>query len=803
MKKDKLYITLVLPALILGYGCGGVATDTAENPNEQTLSEGPLFTLMSPEETGIDFTNAIQGVERMTSYEFVNIFNGGGVAIGDIDNDGLPDVYFTANSRSNKLYRNLGNMKFDDITDQAGVDGEGGWCSGVTMADVNGDGFLDIYVCRTYNDNNPNLRTNLLYINNGDLTFTEKGEEYGVNDDRYATQATFFDYDNDSDLDLYVGNYPREFIERNKLRLAEWNNPKMINSDHLYRNNGDGTFSNVTEEAGVMNYGYTLGLVAGDINGDGWIDLYVSNDHSEPDFYYLNNHDGTFTNATFDRLQHISQFGMGVDLADYNNDGLLDIVVLDMMAEDNYRQKTQMRGMDPKLFWIFVKIGWHYQYMRNTLQLNNGNGTFSEVGQFAGIDKTDWSWSALFADFDNSGHKDLVITNGYRKNVRDNDFIIKVTEKSKGSIKSMDQIELAKMMTSTKLRNYYYRNNGDLTFTDQTVETGLTDVGFSYGASYADLDMDGDLDLIISNLSDLAFVYKNNSESINTNNYLRVKLNGDGNNSHAFGAKVKIKIGDDIQFQELTATRGFQSSVESILHFGLGHKNSVDELTIIWPDGKQQLLSNVEANQLLILYQKDAVRIQESKAQPDPLMTDVTDEIDLDYVHTENEYDDYKTEILLPHRMSRWGPNIAVGDVNGDGLDDFFVGGASGQSGSLYIQDENAGFSRSEGHSWEKEQILEDIGALFFDADGDGDNDLYVVSGGNEFKTGSFFYQDRLYINEDGKFIKGMKNLPKMLSSGGCVSAGDYDKDGDLDLCVGGRQSPGQYPFPARSFILN
>ncbi|MCH8904832.1 MAG: VCBS repeat-containing protein, partial [Bacteroidetes bacterium] len=722
------------------------------------------------------------------------------------------DLFFTGNQVSCELYINKGDMKFKNITQSAGVGGEDGWCTGVTMVDINNDGWLDIYVCRSFSDHRPDRRANLLYVNNGDETFTEKGIEYGIADTSYTTQASFFDYDLDGDLDLYVGNHPRDFLYTELIVNAKKGNytrnePVIGTSDRLFRNNGNGNFTDVTIEAGVLNFGFLLGIVTSDLNDDGWPDIYVANDHAEPDLLYINNGDGTFTNKADDALRHMSNFSMGMDLADYNNDGLIDIVVLDMMAEDNYRQKTNMSAMAPEQFWMFVKMGFHYQFMRNVLQLNNGNGSFSEVANLAGISNTDWSWAALLADFDNDGFKDLFVANGYRKDVRANDYLNEAREYVKQSIledKPVDLYEISTKSPETKLSNYLYRNNGDLTFTDVTVDVGLDDLSFSYGAAYADLDNDGDLDLVVTNLADNAFIYRNLCTENTNQNYLRVKMNGGTSNRMGIGVKVRLFYEDKQQIQELTLTRGFQSAVEGILHFGLGSVDKVDKMVIEWPGGTHEILTDVKSNQVLVVNIDDATLLKhEDEIQLDMLFSNITNSSGIDFVHTENEYDDYEKEILLPHKMSQFGPIVSTGDVNGDGYEDFFVGGAAGQAGVLYLNNGNSSFSASAGNTFADHRSQEDIGSIFFDADGDDDLDLYVVSGGNEFEADSKMLQDRLYLNDgNGNFEYAEDALPEMITSGSCIVPADYDEDGDQDLFVGGRLVPGMYPFPARSYIL-
>ncbi|MCH8330557.1 MAG: VCBS repeat-containing protein [Bacteroidetes bacterium] len=795
---------LLVACLFISCDRGLVEDNTSDTPTSVENNSPSLFTKLSPDHTQVKFVNSLKEFSHINHYNYINVYNGSGVSIGDINNDGLLDIYLTGNLIGNRLYLNQGNMVFKDITGSARVASKNGWNTGTTMVDINNDGFLDIYVCRAFNDHYPKENKNQLFVNNGDLTFTEMGKKYGINDPRNATQATFFDYDRDGDLDLYVGNHPREYSTKVEFNLAKWMDPKLEESDILYRNNGDNTFTDVTIEAGILNYGFLLGVVASDINNDGWTDIYVGNDHSEPDRYYVNQGDGTFKDEIDQAFKHISNFSMGTDIADFNNDGLLDIVVVDMMAEDNYRQKTQMSPMATEIFWFFVNNGYHYQYMRNVLQLNNGNGRFSEIGQMAGISTTDWSWAVLMADFDNDGYKDLFVSNGYRKNYRDNDYKIKkekIMQKAKLSGTTVDVQTLTKMLSSTKLRNYYFKNNGDLTFSDRTTEFGFDELTFSNGASYGDLDNDGDLDIVINNLDDPVSIFQNNSFDSPGHNYIRFKLEGAELNPNGLGTKVTIYTPEGRQYAEATLTRGFMSSVEPALHFGLGKTDLVDSVKVIWPDGKTFMLGPTSANQHLVLNYKEAEDSKSETTTSKTLMSAV--DLGIDYRHVENIYDDYFKEILLPHQMSRFGPNISVGDVNGDNLDDFFVGGAIEQSGSLYIQTASGTFVKKNIPVFEQDKNHEDLGSLLFDADGDGDMDLYVVSGGNEYPPNGRLLQDRLYTGDgQGNFAGDNSLLPIMLTSGSCVVPGDLDGDGDLDLFVGGRVVPGRYPVAPRSYIL-
>ncbi|MDN5216738.1 VCBS repeat-containing protein [Fulvivirgaceae bacterium BMA12] len=772
-------------------------------------SEDKLFTLLSPNATNINFSNPIKESKDFNVLQYGYLYNGGGVAIGDINNDQLPDIYFSGNLVSNKLYLNQGNFKFRDITEEAGVSADDAWNTGVTMADVNGDGHLDIYVCRSA-DTRPEARRNLLFINQGDLTFKESARDYGIDDPAYSTQGAFFDYDKDGDLDLYLMNHStQKYAGFNQITASMKRRQNPNFADKLYRND-EGKFTNVAQEAGIVDnvLGFGLGIGISDINRDGWQDIYISNDYNEQDYLYINNQDGTFSERLEEFIGHVPLFSMGSDIADINNDGYFDIVTLDMLPEDNYRQKLVSGPDNFDKYQRLVQSGFYNQTMRNMLQLNRGGEFFDEIGQFAGISNTDWSWGALLADFDNDGHKDLFISNGYKRDYTNMDFLnFTVQEKlnQQQGKKASAVDEILEKMPSIVVENYAYKNNGDLTFSKMNRDWGFEQVSMSNGAAYADLDDDGDLDLVVNNINESAFVYRNNANTLTDHHYLKVKLSGTKPNQAGIGATVEIFCRGKKYYQEMMPTRGFQSSVNAELTFGLADAESVDTLIITWPDLTVQRLMNVPADQNITLHQKDA----QKPTQPDnlptrlnPLFTENTMENLLDFEHIENDFNDFKREPLLPHMLSTQGPNITKGDINGDGLVDLFIGGAKGSAGALFVQSPSGKFSAVQQDLFETDKQSEDIGALFFDADNDGDLDLYVVSGGSDFPPDSPDLQDRLYINRQGKFQRNEQAIPQMLTSGSCVVAGDQDNDGDLDLFVGGRLAPGQYPIAPRSYLL-
>lgn len=764
-----------------------------------------LFTKLEPESTGIKFKNELFEDGPLNVANYIYFYNGGGVAVGDINNDGLQDILFTGNMVRNRLYLNKGNFKFEDITVKAGVDKLQGWCTGATMADVNRDGLLDIYICRSA-DINPEMRRNMLFINNGDLSFSEKAKEYGLDDIGYSTQSAFFDYDKDGDLDCFIINHSLQ-----KYTAGVQDNPELRKEHHpdysskLYRNDNM-KFKDVSDSAGITSNVLTfgLGIAVSDFNNDGWPDIMVSNDFNEPDYLFMNNRNGTFTEKLSQAMDHISLYSMGSDAADYNNDGFTDVITLDMLPEDNHTMKMHAGPENFDKFQFLFDQGFYYQYSRNMLQKNNGDGTFSEVGQQAGVSNTDWSWAALFGDYDNDGHKDLFVSNGYVKDYTEMDFLkysVDRVVRTMAKDSTVDPIpEYLRKMPTIRIPNYIFRNNGQGGFEKKTEEWGFEDKGVSAGSAYADFDNDGDLDLVVSNSNDIASLYRNNGTEKLKNNYLRIQLKGEAGNERGVGAKVYVYSGGRMNFQEQSPVRGFQSSNDPVLLFGLGQQATADSVRIIWPDDRTQLLKAVAANQTLKAEQTQAkekwnyITVSNTLFQSMPVAG---------AVHTENKFNDFTVQGLLPYYFSREGPCIAVGDVNADGRADFFQGGARGQSGALFLQDGKGQFARKDLAAFAADASFEDVAALLVDVDGDSDLDLYVASGGFEVSEGDPTLQDRLYLNDGkGNFSKSAEALPRMLSVKSTVKAADIDGDGDQDLFVGGRVVPGRYPSPARSYLL-
>ena len=770
--------------------------------------------MLAPSATGVSFANKLPE-SGFNIVNYLYYYNGGGVAVGDVDGDGLPDLYFTSNIGPNRLYRNKGNYQFEDITDKAGVADPDGWKTGVTMADVNGDGKIDIYVSGV--DYLTMHGHNVLYINNGDGTFSDRTKQYGLEHVGYSTQAVFFDYDGDGDLDMYLldhSTHTQRAIESENQGSAS--SPRT--SDRLFRNDG-GHFTDVTEKAGLHDGidGYGLGIVVSDFNMDGCPDIYVANDFQGDDYLYFNNCNGTFTESIATATGHTSRFSMGVDAADFNNDGRPDIVTLDMLPEREDILKTSANAEGYELYNRRLRAGYHPQFARNNLQLNRGMGKFSEIGYLAGVAATDWSWSPLFADLDNDGWKDLYITNGIYRRPNDMDYISYVgNEAIQASLARGDSdasISVLHHMPQVALANYAFRNNRNLTFTNVAEEWGLAQPGFSNGAAYADLNNSGSLDLVVNNINAPASIYRNHSREINKNHFLVVRLRGSGANTAGIGARVELHQKGTKQVVEQEPTRGFLSSVDPRLHFGLGASNRVDSLTVIWPNHRFQTLTNLAGDTTITLSQKDATKTypypgrargqRQRTGAAQPLFSDVTAKTGVNFKHEENTFFDYNREPLMPHLLSTEGPALAVGDVNGDGLDDFYVGGAKWQPGKLFIQQPNGTFRSTNQPALAADSLNEDVDAVFFDANGDGYQDLFVVSGGNEFWGNEDALRPRLYLNDGhGAFQKASNALPDIFENGSCVVAGDFNGDGAADLFLGSRVVSRSYGVIPKSHLL-
>lgn len=773
----------------------------------QQQTGNKLFTKISASASNINFKNTLIEDDQFNVLNYPYFYNGGGVAVGDINNDGLPDLFFTGNMVKNRLYLNKGQLEFDDITQKSTVADKQGWCTGATMADINADGWLDIYVCRSA-DANPLKRQNLLFINNHDNTFTESAEKFGIADNGYSTHAAFFDYDRDNDLDLVVINHSqKEYMQgaQEKPGIRKIVNPDY--STHLYRNN-NGHFTNVSDSAGITSNVLTfgLGLAVSDLNNDGWPDIYVSNDFNEADYCFINQQNGTFKEMSREMFSYTSLFSMGNEAADINNDGLQDVITLDMLPEGNLLQKMHNGSENFNKFQILFNNGFYKQYSRNMLQLNRGDGSFDEVGQFSGISNTDWSWTPLAADFDDDGKKDIFITNGYVKDYTDMDYIKYnvdiIIEKDQAKQQEMMRNRMNKLPT-IKIANYMYRNEGGARFSNQTTAWGLDEPMISAGAAYADLDNDGDLDIIISNSNDVASVYQNNlREKSPDGKYLNVKLLGNGQNLFAVGSKVELTTTTGIQVQELMPSKGFQSSVDYTLHFGIAPADSVKEIKVFWPAGQVSTLTSPGRNKTISLNIKAASPEQIPKGQPvSPALITFADT--LSFKHTENTYNDFTQQGLLPQWFSRQGPAMAKGDINGDKLEDVFIGGAKGQAAVFFIQDKSGRFTKFSDLSITNDAAFEDITAALFDADGDGDNDLFVGSGGYELLPNDPLLQDRLYLNNGhGRFVKASSALPQDLINDNTVTVADFNGDGNNDLFIGGFCVPGKYPESSGSAIL-
>lgn len=801
-----LYLTICL-ALI----------ESACSPADKRTTADAHFEQLSPAQSGIDFINQIENQPEFNIFRYRNFYNGGGVAIGDIDNDGLPDVYLTANQGPNKLFRNTGNFQFEDITEQAGVAGTRAWSTGVVMVDINHDDLLDIYVCNAgyVEGDSPE---NELFINQGDGTFVEQAANYGLDEDGYTTHTAFFDYDRDGDLDAYILN--NSFLPVNTLNYSnkreldadEWPVAPYLRGggDKLLRND-EGQFVEVTDSAGIYSslIGFGLGVAVGDVNGDHWPDLYISNDFFERDYLYINQQDGTFKEDIVNWMEHIGLFSMGSDIADINNDGFPEVFATDMLPDDDYRLKTTTVFENYNVYLLKQQRDFYHQYMHNTLQYNNQDGTFSEIAQYSGVDASDWSWGALLFDADNDGHRDIFVSNGILHDLTNQDFInffandviqeMAVTGEKQEIQRIIDE------MPSTPIPNRLFRNRGDLTFEEVAISWGLGQPSFSNGAAYGDLDNDGDLDLIVNNLNQPVMVFRNDGSNVDGNHYLQLQLRGSGNNTKAIGAKAYLYQDSILHYAELIPSRGFQSSVDYRLHFGLGEQTQIDSLVVIWPDQRRTSLQSLPVDTLLIVRQANATGM--AAKQPlasTSIPTAPFREIPLQLPeHREDRFIDFFQEGLTMRTLSREGPKAAVADVNGDGRDDVFLGGASGFPAQLMIQQSDGRLEPSNITTFERDNYHEDTAAAFFDADGDGDPDLYVGSGGNLPQRDARYLVDRLYLNDgQGNFNRQSAALPNTFYNTSVIVPWDFDADGDLDLFVGSRSTPGVYGLTPPNFLL-
>jgi hypothetical protein len=813
MKNIKLFLIVLLVSLdsceekasieMVGLNRSAI---TSINDNNQ---EDTFLHLIPSQTTGITFKNRVKEDEFRNHKSYTQIYNGGGVAIGDLNNDGLPDIYFAGNGADDKIYFNKGNLTFEDVTVSSGIKKyTGGWSYGVNMVDINQDGLLDIYVCKAGPYNVKSYIRNKLFINNGDGTFSEESADYKLDIDTYSVQAAFLDYDLDGDLDMYLANQPKPGSD--KIKPDSFGSyVKDIRSGKLrtdtFYENVDGVYEEKTDDAGVVNYGYKNAVAVGDVNKDGYPDLYISTDFGEPDLFYLNNGDKTFTNKIDNNFKHISYYSMGSEFSDIDNDGNLDLYVTDMTPNDHVKSKVFMSSMDVAKFNAFVNAGFHHQYMLNTLQMNDGNASFSEVAQLAGIAKTDWSWAPLFFDIDLDGKKDLFVTNGIKENLNDNDIKEKVFGKQDELQRRLSLDEYLDVVPTVITPNQVFKNQGELAFKD-TSKHWMDSTDFnSNGAAYADLDNDGDLDLVLNNMEAIAAIYENRAVAGKTGNSIAISLKGPKNNPFAIGTKISVKLKNQQIFHEHYLSRGYLSSVDPTIVLGVGTTAEIPSIEITWPDGEKVQLNNITSNSKITVTYGLSGNVKDAPKAKKPILAALNAKsIGLSYKHREDKIDDFKKQLLLPYSASQNGPFTDIADVNGDGKEDIFIGGAAGSPGALFLQQSDGAFKMDTNKKlWESDSEYEDLGVLFLDVDGDGDQDMYVASGGASFPEGSTAYQDRLYLNNgSGAFSKSQGALPKMNTSTQVVRANDVDNDGDLDLFIGGRIVPDKYPYTPSSYLL-
>lgn len=800
-----LYMKIAYPCWLLIFSLIIGCNDKASQPPDNST---PLFQLLNPADTHVNFINEVEDGEKFNILTYRNFYNGGGVAIGDINNDSLPDLYFTSNQKKNRLYLNKGNFVFEDITDKAGVGGKMAWSTGVTMADVNADGLLDIYVCNSGNVDG-NLKKNELFINNGNLTFTEKAKEYNLDNEGYSTHAAFFDYDNDGDLDCYILN--NSFRNPGKIELYKKVRELPSPTGHKLMRNDGNTFTDVTVQAGIFSsdIAFGLGVAVSDLNGDHLSDLYISNDFWERDYLYINKGNGKFSEELPSRVNYCSTSSMGADIADINNDGHPEIFTTDMLPGDNYRLKTTM-AFDPYHLEDFkYRANYHYQITQNCLHLNNGNADFQEIAMLSGVGATDWSWGALLFDFENDGNKDIFVSNGILKDIMSMDFHEfignQLNAQNINRRENFDNRKFISNISSKPLQNYAFSNAGNLIFTNKAANLGLSQSSFSNGAAYGDLDNDGDLDLVVNNINSTSFIYRNDANKYSGNHFLKVRFKGPDKNTFGIGAEVKVKIKDGIRVLQNYNTRGFQSSIEPNLLFGLGKTEVIDTLQVMWPDGKVQIITNLKTDQTIILKNSDAKVVRSISSQKtEPLFEESGHKlIDAAAIHHENRYNDFNDEILLLKMLSTEGPRLIKGDVNKDKLEDFILLGASGDPDKLFVQKADGRFYFQPNFAFVQDADFESTCGILIDYDQDGDLDLLIGSGGNEPGAPKINFTIRAYLNNGkGAFSPAPSAIPHVIGNFSTMEANDFDHDGDIDIFLGARNAPGNYGLPPRSFLL-